>query len=97
MLLGAMETVCGKVESASMLPVSIAGINRYGIVIGCLTETETGCDGGDTCCSSTSYKCDIGEGDCDSDSDCLPWLKCGKDNCFGPGFDDTDDCCMSLP
>ena len=32
-LLGAMETVCGKVESASMLPVSIAGMNRYGGMI----------------------------------------------------------------
>jgi len=50
------------------------------------------CTGGDSCCTSTN-KCGVGEGDCDSDSDCWPGLVCGVDNCSGPGFDSTDDCC----
>ena len=34
-----------------------------------------------------------GEGDCDNDDHCSGSLKCGKDNCVGPNFDRTDDCC----
>ena len=35
----------------------------------------------------------IGEGDCDNDANCEGRLKCGTNNCFGEGFDLTDDCC----
>jgi len=51
------------------------------------------CQGGDTCCTEEN-QCFEGEGDCDNDSDCRGNLRCGTDNCFGEGFDDTDDCCM---
>jgi hypothetical protein len=36
---------------------------------------------GDSYCTS-SNKCDIGEGDCDRDSDCKTGLKCGQRNSF---------------
>ena len=52
----------------------------------------TGCDGGDSCCSSDNM-CGDGEGDCDHDGDCLSGV-CGTDNCVGEGFDSTDDCCI---
>ena len=54
-----------------------------------------GCKGGDSCCTSRN-RCDIDQGDCDSDSDCKIGLKCGKDNCptkSGHQWDSTDDCC----
>ena len=50
------------------------------------------CNGGDSCCAEDNL-CDVGEGDCDRDSDCLEGLICGKDNCVGNTFDTTDDCC----
>ena len=65
-----------------------------------LIESNTGCDGklpgrdGITCCT-TSNKCEIGEGDCDSDADCTGNLVCGKDNClsiFGHSPSDFDCC-----
>ena len=37
-------------------------------------------------------------GDCDNDTDCLPGLKCGVNNCpnaLVPSFDITDDCCFN--
>ena len=56
------------------------------------------CMGGDSCCKETN-KCDVGEGDCDRDKDCLEGLLCGFNNCPLPrGFwddewDRYDDCC----
>ena len=50
--------------------------------------------GDDSCCKSDNL-CDEGEGDCDSDSDCLEGLECGRDNCpyEGDDWDYGDDCC----
>ena len=65
-----------------------------------LIESNTGCDGklpgrdGITCCT-TSNKCEIGEGHCDSDADCTGNLVCGKENClsiFGHSPSDFDCC-----
>ena len=39
-----------------------------------------------------SISCLFTTGDCDSDSHCLPWLKCGTDNC-GSSRDSGLDCC----
>jgi len=50
------------------------------------------CEGGDSCCT-LDKPCFEGEGDCDEDSECRGSLRCGTDNCYGEGFDDTDDCC----
>ena len=50
------------------------------------------CTGGNNCCSPNNA-CSEGEGDCDSDSDCIGDLRCGSNNCQGPGFDASDDCC----
>ena len=50
------------------------------------------CNGNDTCCTSNN-QCDIGEGDCDKDLDCIGNLFCGKDNCVGDTFEEDDDCC----
>ena len=50
------------------------------------------CNGNDNCCTS-SNQCDIGEGDCDQDLDCIGNLFCGKDNCVGDTFEEDDDCC----
>ena len=53
-----------------------------------------GCNGVDDCCTDTN-QCSIGEGDCDTASDCLSDLICGVDNCIGDTFDadNSDDCC----
>ena len=51
------------------------------------------CKGENNCCGKNGYKCDIGEGDCNSDSGCKGDLVCGTNNCVGDGFDPTDDCC----
>jgi hypothetical protein len=61
------------------------------------TEVITGspCSGGDSCCDSKIGGCLTGEGDCDKDSHCAGDLVCGVDNCYGIGFDSTDDCCKS--
>jgi len=53
---------------------------------------------GRDCCSALhamgrGWHCEEGEGDCDSDAECSPGLKCGSGNCRGLGFDSTDDCC----
>ena len=56
------------------------------------------CIGGDSCCNEDN-KCDVGEGDCDSDDDCLEGLKCGTNNCLSArwfwdeDWDSQDDCC----
>ena len=61
------------------------------------SDFTSGCNGGDSCCTTTD-PCNVGEGDCDFDNQCLGDLKCGEnnnfdDNCIGEGFDATDDCC----
>ena len=54
--------------------------------------------GGNSCCNKDKL-CDVGEGDCDSDSDCLEDLKCGLNNCISTKslwddeWDPQDDCC----
>ena len=49
----------------------------------------------ENCCNATS-PCNIGQGDCDTDDDCIGNLVCGKQNC-GPGFFwDSTDCCTTL-
>ena len=53
------------------------------------------CTGGDECCTSSNL-CDIDEGDCDSDDNCILGLKCGDNNCptkTGLKWDLNDDCC----
>ena len=56
--------------------------------------------GGVSCCTS-SNQCREGEGDCDSDDECLGNLKCGQgngldDNCdASSGFGQFDDCCYA--
>ena len=54
------------------------------------------CTGADNCCGRNGYKCGLGEGDCDRNSDCIGDLVCGKNNCVGDGFDPTDDCCVGM-
>ena len=72
--------------------------NRYAIS-SCKLKLDIsillGCRGGDSCCTSKN-RCDIDQGDCDSDSDCKIGLKCGNDNCpkkSGHEWDSGDDCC----
>ena len=48
------------------------------------------CDGQDNGCCTAKTPCNVGEGDCDSDSHCAGSLKCGTNNCAWGG---TDDCC----
>ena len=78
----------------------------WGLVLICLyiyplNFTEFKCaDGtaGMDCCTS-SNQCGEGEGDCDSDEDCMGNLKCGEgsghnDNCDNTlGFSGDSDCC----
>ena len=56
------------------------------------------CDASDAnrsdCCKETK-SCDVGQGDCDDDSECLDGLKCGTNNCkrdFKWGGRSTDCC-----
>ena len=47
----------------------------------------------DGCCTS-EQRCGEGEGDCSDDSDCMPGLVCGSNNCpKDMGFGDRADCC----
>ena len=47
----------------------------------------------DGCCTS-EQRCGAGEGDCTDDSDCMPGLVCGKNNCpKDQGFGNRADCC----
>jgi hypothetical protein len=60
-----------------------------------LSRGNFGCKGGKSCCTSTN-KCDVNEGDCDADGDCMDGLKCGSSNCYDTDantFFLTDDCC----
>ena len=52
--------------------------------------------GGDWSCCNSNYKCPVGEGDCDYNSDCIGDLVCGTDNC-GAGFLAGMDCCEEPP
>merc|ERR1719309_1325846 len=54
---------------------------------------KKGCNGGEDCCTEDEV-CGLGEGDCDTDAQCAPGLVCGKENCQGTSYDNTDDCCM---
>ena len=60
-------------------------------------EIDSSCYNGKTdwsCCSS-SNRCGLGGGDCDTDSDCKSGLVCGSNNCrkFNREASRTADCC----
>ncbi len=63
-----------------------------------ILDVNKTCDGRPStdwqCCTSQS-PCGIGEGDCDTDSDCRGLLKCGKNNCIKSGnhWNSSADCC----
>jgi len=64
----------------------------------CMKKGVSDCYKGKTdrdCCSS-SNKCGVGGGDCDSDSDCKSGHVCGINNCrdYNKKADRTADCCM---
>merc|ERR1712168_643028 len=65
----------------------------FDVLDDCCYGTYT-CKGYDDCCGNAGYKCGSGEGDCDWDSDCKSGYYCGSNNCWGPLFDSTDDCCV---
>merc|ERR1719228_1668992 len=50
----------------------------------------------DNKCCSVETPCRDGEGDCDSDEECLGSLVCGVNNCntFGHFYHQRDDCCV---
>ena len=47
------------------------------------------------CCNAT-HPCNIGQGDCDKDEDCLGNLVCGRQNCGPDFFWNSTDCCTTL-
>ena len=58
-----------------------------------------GCDAttNDWNCCTSSNPCAVGEGDCDTDSDCDANLVCGTDNCksFDSAWSSSSfDCCI---
>lgn len=55
------------------------------------------CNGGNSCCS-LDKPCGEGEGDCDSNDECMAGLRCGTNNCdLSAGtFEQLDDCCSAL-
>ena len=69
------------------------------------TTVAPNCDGvpstGWSCCSS-SNPCNVGGGDCDTDSDCAGSLRCGNNNCRaigipGSNWSSSADCCEGNP
>ena len=42
--------------------------------------------GGEDCCNS-SHQCEEGQGDCDTDNDCVGNLKCGESNGYNGNCD----------
>jgi hypothetical protein len=76
----------------------VCGTNNCDMSSGIYDSTDdccqAACNGGDSCCRS-SAQCAVGEGDCDSDTDCAGRLVCGEDNCDQSRdiFDLSDDCC----
>ena len=66
-----------------------------------VTFFNTGeCNGGMfselTNCCNLDNPCNIGQGDCDTDNDCLGNLVCGKQNCGTTFFWNSTDCCTTL-
>ena len=62
------------------------------------------CDGipsTDWTCCSVANPCDVGEGDCDNDSECVNDLVCGYNNCqpgvSGSNWNSVADCCQGAP
>ena len=50
-------------------------------------------------CCTTLNQCNVGEGDCDDDSECSGSLTCGSNNCkangmIGSNWDNHADCCI---
>ena len=95
----ACETLCPElVISAGGTQISVNGF--------CDTCSGHDCNGPmrPDCCHKLGY----GDGDCDSDDDCLPGLFCGHNNCAEfrvsagwpeeseRGWDTTDDCCFAV-
>lgn len=78
---------------ADCLPGLKCGYNNcpWGDEDDCCTDEIMRCKGADDYCCTPWTPCDLGDGDCDRDSDCAEGLVCGKDNC---PWGDKDDCCM---
>ena len=77
-------------------PFSACDVSNIFMYILSMSVTS-GCDAianDGSCCTSTN-PCAMGEGDCDSDSDCAYGLECGTDNCqyFDSAWPSTSDCC----
>ena len=68
--------------------VLIIFLSSYSIDSDCCSARKTNWD----CCTS-SQKCGVNRGDCDSDNDCKRGLKCGKDNCPAGFPTKSYDCC----
>lgn len=49
------------------------------------------CNGKNFGCCTGDTPCNIHDGDCDNDDECIGDLVCGTNNCVWGG---TDDCCM---
>ena len=70
-------------------------------LLNCVVLIDSGCQNGGWSCCSSSNQCNIGEGDCDNDSECSGNLVCGTDNCgsnFTNGTNEQgefhqQDCC----
>ena len=61
--------------------------------------TGTLCNGRSSCCIP-GIPCREGEGDCNTNLDCMEGLVCGHNNCpkkSGQNWDLADDCCYKPP
>ena len=48
-------------------------------------------------CCTVDHPCDIGQGDCDVNEQCIDDLVCGENNCDGMFFSNLDCCTSSEP
>ena len=77
-------------------------ISFCGILINFCKLFTSGCDSARNdfgCCEHLTNECDVGEGDCDGDWDCVGDLVCGSNNCqaLDPAWSNYCFDCCTIP
>ena len=84
--------LCLYIENTDLITYS-----NFGIPLACNGVPRT-----DWNCCTSSNQCNVGGGDCDSDSECAGSLTCGSNNCrrdhssSGSNWSGSADCCTGI-